>query len=248
MRISLALALVIATSVAIADDEAAPIHEAGGDAKKRYFLIDRPEGTEPPAKGFRLLIVMPGGSGDERFHPFVRSIARHALSEAWIVAQPIAVKWTEDQQIVWPTKESPADGMKFTTEELVDAVVKDVAKKKKIDERFVFTLSWSSSGPAAYAAAFRKKTPVTGSLVAMAVYVPQRLPPIAPAKGRPFYLLHSPDDAVCRIWMARKAKEDLERAGAKATLVEYAGGHGWHGDVFGMIRKGVEWLEAAAGA
>jgi len=26
-------------------------------------------------------------------------------------------------------------------------------------------------------------------------------------------------------------------------LVTYEGGHGWHGDVFGHIRKGIEWMQ-----
>jgi predicted esterase len=43
--------------------------------------------------------------------------------------------------------------------------------------------------------------------------------------------------------MAKQGKEALEKAGAQVTLVEYAGGHGWRGDMFGEMRKGVEWLE-----
>ena len=32
-------------------------------------------------------------------------------------AQPVAVKWAEDQEIVWPTEKNPVPGMKFSTEE-----------------------------------------------------------------------------------------------------------------------------------
>lgn len=248
MKALLTLALLFAagsTSAEETEEAKAPIHEAGGDAKKRYFLIGPRDGVKAPEKGFKLLIVMPGGSGDAAFHPFIKNMVRHAVSEQWIVAQPIAVKWTDRQQIVWPTKSNPAKGAKFTTEEFIDAVVKDVAKRQKIDARYVFTLSWSSSGPAAYAIAFRKKTPITGSFIAMSVYFPKQLPKVPAVRGRAFYLFHSPDDAVCKFWMSRKANADLERMGAKTTLVEYAGGHGWHGNIFGSIRTGVDWLEKA---
>jgi predicted esterase len=86
------------------------------------------------------------------------------------------------------------------------------------------------------------KTPVTGSLVAMSVFKPDQLPPLSAAKGKPYYLLHSPTDFI-PIKMAEKACDQLKAKGAVTKLAQYEGGHGWHGDVFGMIRRGVEWLE-----
>ena len=74
--------------------------------------------------------------------------------------------------------------MKFTTEEFVEAVVTDVKKKVKVDPDYVFTLTWSSSGPAAYAISLQEKTQVTGSYVAMSVFVPNKLPALSKAKGR----------------------------------------------------------------
>ncbi len=44
--------------------------------------------------------------------------------------------------------------------------------------------------------------------------------------------------------MAQTAVDDLRQSGAKVELRTYDGGHGWHGDVFGEIRRGVRWLEA----
>jgi hypothetical protein len=35
----------------------------------------------------------------------------------------------------------------------------------------------------------------------------------------------------------------LRRAGAKVQLRTYDGGHGWRGDVYGEIRRGIGWLE-----
>ncbi len=76
----------------------------------------------------------------------------------------------------------------------------------------------------------------------MSVFSPGRLSPLTNACGRPFYLLHSPEDAI-PIRMAEAARDELRKAGAKTELQTYEGGHGWRGDVFGEIRRGVEWLE-----
>jgi predicted esterase len=69
------------------------------------------------------------------------------------------------------------------------------------------------------------------------------LPPPRNAAGRSFYILHSRDDQVCPFRMAEQARDVLTRAGAKVEFAEYDGGHGWHGDIFGNIRAGVDWLE-----
>ena len=79
--------------------------------RKRYFLIGhhlpgedgkKPKKFEVPKRGFRLLVVMPGGGGGEGFHPFVKRIHREVLNGKWLIAQPVATKWTDDQQTVWP--------------------------------------------------------------------------------------------------------------------------------------------------
>src|SRR5262245_44311504 len=109
-----------------ADDDAdVPSQDlrAGKDENKRYFLVGPRKDIKEPKEGFGLLIVLPGGSGDENFHPFVKNIAKNALVETYLVAQPVAVKWTEDQETVWPTAKLKVKGMKFTTEEFVAAVI-----------------------------------------------------------------------------------------------------------------------------
>jgi predicted esterase len=207
------------------------------NATGQYLLV--PPAAEPAG----LLIVLPGGDGSAEFHPFVANIATNALGGKFAVAQPIAVKWRPDQQITWPTLQNKTPGMKFSTEELVGKVMKDVIAKHKIDRQRIFVLAWSSGGPAAYAIALHKQSPVTGSLIAMSVFKQKELPALANAAKRSFYLLHSPDDQVCPYWMAQQATTSLEGGGARTTLVDYSGGHGWQGDVFGNIRAGVAWLE-----
>jgi predicted esterase len=189
--------------------------------------------------------VLPGGDGSADFLPFVKRVSKNAVPEGYVLAQPVAVKWTEGQEIVWPTAKNKVEGQKFTTEEFVDAVIEDVKVKHALDPKKVFTLSWSSSGPAAYPISLTNPK-VRGSFVAMSVYKPDQLPPLEKAKGHAYYLYHSPDDRVCPFRMAEQAAKELKKNGATVKLATYDGGHGWRGDVYGSIREGVEWLEKNA--
>jgi predicted esterase len=215
---------------------------AGKDDRKRYFLIGPGKGAERPKAGFGLIVVLPGGPGGADFLPFVKRLYKHALPEGYVVAQLVSVSWTEGQSVIWPTAKSPVAKMRFPTEEFAGRVIDEVAARHKLDPRRIFTLTWSSSGPAAYAISLTNRK-VAGSLIAMSVFKPESLPPLAAARGRAYYLLHSPDDAVCPYRMAEQASRDLEKAGAHVKLVTYEGGHGWKGNVFGDVRAGIEWLE-----
>ncbi len=217
---------------------------AGGDDLKRYILIGPRAGAAEPADGWRLLLVLPGGDGSAEFHPFVRNIAKQTLPDGYLVAQLVAPTWRSDEdRIVWPTKGLPDDKMKFSTEDFIAAVAQDVAAKKKIDRGHVYALGWSSGGPPVYASSVTEGTPLTGAFVAMSVYKPDQMPPLAGAKGKAYYLLHSPQDVI-KMRFPEAAKEDLTGAGATVELRTYEGGHGWHGDALGNIRRGVEWLDA----
>lgn len=244
------LTLCVLVGTLAAQDDVADVSsqdlKAGKDETKRYFLIGPAKDAKPPKDGYGLVVVLPGGSGSADFHPFVKRIAKNAVPPGYVVAQPVAVKWTAGQKVVWPTAKLEAEDMKFTTEKFIDAVIDDVADREKIDKAKVFTLTWSSSGPAAYAASLTSKK-VTGSLIAMSVFKPDTLPDLAAAKGHPYYLYHSPADRVCPYRMATQAEKALTKAGATVKLVEYDGGHGWRGDVFADIRAGVRWLEENRG-
>jgi predicted esterase len=231
-----------------ADEDVADVpaeeRRAGDDPSKRYFLIGPVGEGAMPAEGYRLLVVLPGGDGGDGFHTFVKRIAKFGLPAGYLVAQPVAVAWTSDQfdRIVWPTANDRLPEARFTTEAFVDAVIADVRRTKTIDPRYIFTLGWSSGGPPTYATALGPETRVTGSFVAMSVFHPGRYSTPAKAKGRGVYILHSPEDFI-PIAQAEAARDVLKRNGAKVELRTYEGGHGWHGDVYGEIRRGVEWLE-----
>jgi len=210
--------------------------------EQRYFLVGHKKDAAAPAEGYSLVVVMPGGDGGAGFHPFVKRIYKNSLSDAYLVAQPVAIKWTEQQKIIWPTDKSRVEHMKVTTEQFVDAVLDDVGKKHKLNPERIFTLSWSSSGPAAYVISMDQKKRVTGSLVAMSVFKPEQLPLIA-AKDHAYYLLHSKDDKITPFRFAEQADVALKAVGAKVEMATYDGGHGWRGTSFRDIRAGIEWLE-----
>lgn len=245
-------AFLVPGSVRAADDDDikdVPSQDlkVGNDEKKRYFLIGPAKDAKAPAKGFGLIVLMPGGPGSADFHPFVKRIYKNAVPEGYLVAQPVAVKWNDKQEIVWPTEKTKAlvEGLKFTTEEFVDAVIDDVGAKHKLNPTRVFTLTWSSSGPAAYPISLTNPK-VRGSFVAMSVYKPDQLPKLDSAKGHAYYLYHSPADRVCPYRMAEQAAKELKEAGAKVKLVDYNGGHGWRGALYDDIATGIKWLEGNA--
>lgn len=212
------------------------------DENKRYSLIGTDAAAKTPTGGSGLLVVLPGGDGGANFHPFVKRIYKNSLPDDFLNAQPVAVKWADKQQIVWPTDKLRAEGMKFTTEEFADAVIRDVGERRRVDPARVSLLAWSSSGPAAYTASLGNPK-VKGSFIAMSVFKPATLPPIERAKGRSFYLFHSPDNRVCPFRMAEQAGRDLEKNGARVKLATYSAGHGWKPGMFDQIRDGVRWLE-----
>ena len=216
----------------------------GGDDKKRYFLIGARD-SRPPAAGYGLLVVLPGGDGSADFQPFVRRIHKNALDGSWLIAEAVAPKWDERQfqQVVWPTAGSRYPAAKFTTEGFIRDIIADAKARAKIDPRRVILLGWSSGGPACYATVLRKDSAVTGAFIAMSVFRPEELPPLADAGGKPIFLLQSPQDAITPIRHAEAAEKGLRAAGAKVLLRRYEGGHGWRGDIWKMIRDGTGWLD-----
>jgi RNA polymerase sigma-70 factor (ECF subfamily) len=236
-----------AQSAAPADvaDVPAEDRKAGDDPRKRYFLIGPNSGSPAPADGYRLLVVLPGGDGGTDFQPFVRRISKNALPPGYLIAELVAYSWTPTQaeQVVWPTASDKFPGAKFTTEEFVNSVVADVAKVRKVDPRYVFALGWSSGGPPVYAASLRAGSPLTGAFIAMSVFRANEYRSLKNARNRGYYILHSPEDAI-PIAMAETARKELRQAGGKTQLHTYEGGHGWHGDLYAEIRRGIEWLEA----
>ena len=217
---------------------------AQDDPYKRYILIGGRGDQPAPPKGYKLLLVLPGGSGSPDFHSFIKRIYRDVLSDEYLLAQIVAPEWDRQQakKLVWPTTTNPHPSMKFTTDQFIDAVLDEIDQEYAIDERHIFVLAWSSSGPASYAIALQPDTRVTGAFVAMSVFKPQTLPPIENTTGLAFYILHSPQDFI-PIAHAEAARDQLRAAGATTKLTTYQGGHGWGRNIYQKLRDGIRWLE-----
>ncbi len=216
-----------------------------GDPNLSYFLIG-PVAKETPPEGYGLIIVLAGGDGKADSLAFVKRVYKNSLGGNYIVAQPIAVKWSPQRGIVWPTQNDGLPYVKCTTERLVDEIIKTVRGHYKINPLRIFTMSWSSSGPAGYAISLQKDSPVVGSYIAMSVFKPDKLGPLAPAHGHAYYIEHSPQDKICPLAMAQEACRLLTAEGAKVQFNEYAGGHGWRGNIYPRISAAVQWLEKNA--
>jgi hypothetical protein len=216
------------------------------DEKKRYFLIGNVESPSPRKVGRRVLVVMPGGDGSASFSPFVRRIYQTSLNDEWVIAQIVAPKWGRGENVVWPLQSMPLPTARFSTEQLFDDVLADVAARCLIDRSEVYLLAWSSSGPAAYAIALRDKPGIAGAFIAMSVFNErEHSKPITPPSVG-FYLLQSPEDKVTPFRYAEAARTYLASIGAKVELAQYAGGHGWHGKRLEILSEGVNWLVSSA--
>ena len=245
LGLAVVLLLLISPRTTRAQDDIADVPALdltiANEPKQCYFLIG--DTKKAPENGFGLLLVLPGGDGSAEFHAFVKRIYKNALPECYLVAQLVAVPSNNTRHIVWPTAKAKDAKQTFTTESFIANVVGEVKAKHKIDAARVFTLSWSSGGPAAYAASLAKDTAIKGSLVAMSVFPLNDLKPLMAAKGQKYFLLHSPQDKTCPYFHTRMAKTQLTNAGAAVEVKDYEGGHGWHGNIWGNIAAGIEWLQ-----
>jgi predicted esterase len=218
---------------------------ARGNSKQQYFLM-RQRKPAKPADKYGLVVIVPGGPGTAEFLPFCANVlTAAAVPDDFLVAQLVAPQWrTGDERIVWPSRIFPDDKAEFTTEAFLAAVIDEVTTKQPIDERFVFTLGWSSSGHVLYSASTRVPK-VRWSIIAMSRFFPARSVEMDKLKGKAYYLYHSPDDKVCPFAEAELAVKTLKERRAEAKLISYKGGHGWvpftfYGD---RIKEGILWLK-----
>ena len=233
-------------SEALAQDDVCDVPStsvlAGGDTNKRYFLIGEYE-QAAPAAGFGLIIVVPGDEGGSEVESFVKRIYKKALPKNYLVAQLVEVKWTAEQQVMWPTEKVPAEKQEFSTEEFIGAVIKDVKNKYRVNNNHIFTLCWSSAGPAGYAYSLREDSLATGSFIAMSGFEPESLPPLEQARGRAYVLFQSARDERYPFSAAQQAYNKLKEKNAKASLLKYRGKQNWQEKAYTQIRVGIKLLE-----
>jgi predicted esterase len=218
--------------------------QVGTNSQQKYFLIEHKD-TNDTNKLRGLVLILPGGPGTKEFLPFCANVLTlYGIPEEFVVAELIAPEWRKDEnRIVWPGDLFADSLAKFTSEEFITAVIKDVSDRRKIDERFVFTFGWSSSGHVLYSASLSNNK-VRGSVIAMSRFLPQRLGDLDRARGKSYFLYHSPDDQTCPFREAQLAEQTLKSHGANVKLASYPGGHGWVPNTYycDRIKEGIQWL------
>ncbi|HZN41036.1 MAG TPA: hypothetical protein VFD82_19675 [Planctomycetota bacterium] len=226
----------------------APAQDGASKAQERtiaelprslWFLLP-PREAPPRSKELGLVVVLPGGTGSRDFLGFVEGGLLAQAPGDCVGALVTATKWTDDQQVVWPTAADKVPGMKYTTEEYVGAVVAAVEKEYAIDPARRVVVAWSSSGAAMHPLLASRASPFARAYVAMSIWPDLR--DLTAVKGRRYVLDQSPEDQTTVFWHVRAAHAALTKAGAQVQVSTYAGGHGWQDTPLPRFRKGLEWL------
>ncbi|HZO90450.1 MAG TPA: hypothetical protein VFB38_19140 [Chthonomonadaceae bacterium] len=253
------------------------LHQIAGDSKRAYWLI-RPPGSVPrlrwrirlggaamhdmppppppganPAPPQRLpglLVVLAGGDGNGgSVLPFWSEALLKALKGNYLIALPVAPKWSANQPVPWVTQNhrQQVKEAAFTTESFVADVVKDVIANQQIDPERIFLHGVAESGPAVYACSLQENTPFKGFYILASAFKSTQLPPLARARHRRYFLQHSKDDKVSPYWMASAAQKLLSQQGASVKLVPYKGNHGYDfaDDIWKQMGEAISWLEGA---
>jgi predicted esterase len=217
-------------------------HIAGNDREQVFVL--RHASHSGPGKGLGL--ILPGGPGSADFLPFCANVlAQRAFPEDWLVVELVAPQWRppSDSVTIWPSKLFPDPKAKFTTEEFIGAVLKELLGREVAKDAPIVALGWSSSGHAVYSA-LMKFPEIRGAMLAGARCQETWFRPRTAIKGKAVFFYHSPEDAVCPILDAEQGAEFLPKAGAHAKLVKFPGGHGWPAgpDHAAALRDGLTWI------
>jgi predicted esterase len=195
-----------------------------------------------------LIVVLTSDGDAASAAGFWYDAAVRALDKQYYVAVVVAPKWTETQQTVWLTGQEIKSfkDAKFSTEGLVEDVVKDVASIKKIDVDRVFLHGIGSGGSAAYAASLDEKSPFHGYYILSASFKSTGLPPLDRASGKRYLIQNNKDDRVHPYWTAEAAQKLLVQKGAAVKLEASSGylGSQTPDAVMAQIKTSFDWLAA----
>ena len=196
-----------------------------------------------------LLVVLSDGDSDVALQAsYWQDVAGRGFGGKFLVALVSPPKWREKQTTLWLTRKNHAEVPEaaFTTESLVADVARDMESKYPINPVHVYLIGAGAGGPAAYACSLEANTPFHGFLLAQSAFRSAQLPPLANAKNRRYYLLHSRDDKRTPYFGATLAQNTLRAQGAAVKLSKATPNPdenqpaSWEETV-----AGVKWLEAA---
>ncbi len=235
------LVALVLVAVAPAQSKREPVSLPELPQSLYYVIPARSAAKEGVGRG--LLVVLPGGDGSTEFLAWVETIATQT-PEDFITVLVTAPKWDakQAQEVVWPLAATGIASAKYTTETYVNAVVDAVAKQDTIDPARMVLLTWSSSGPVAWAMALQEKALFARYYVAMSIFPRASKDQLRQARGKRFFLDQSPDDQTTRFAHAEAALKAISSAGAATRLVTYAGGHGFVDEPLPRLREGLRWL------
>jgi hypothetical protein len=187
-RTALFLATLAHVSALAQEIDASIVSEersAGGNPQKKYFLLRHKLEAAQSPKEFGLLLILPGGPGSADFLPFCANILTAVGTPPdVVVAELVAPVWkkVDASTVVWPSKAFPVKEARFTTEQFVEDVIKDVSKTVKVHDGWIFMLGWSSSGHVLYSTAIENPK-VRGFFVAMSRFRPEWFHDLNRARG-----------------------------------------------------------------
>ena len=223
--------------------------KAGGDAHKRYFIIGPSVKATAAGQPLGLLVFLPGGEkSGEDWLDTGKGWARQLPSDQYIFAFPVSVRWNEKQTNPWPTAKTPEKGMKFSTEEFLEAVVAEIMKNQKIDSKRVFLFAYQQSATAGYAAGLRPQSPFTAISIGCGGLKSKDLPALGAAARRLWYLVSWPGDRGATPKEMQDARAVLSKTRAMVELKEYTEALFLGGKGCDAIKEMIAWFESKTGS
>ncbi|MEI6516098.1 MAG: dienelactone hydrolase family protein [bacterium] len=130
-----------------------------------------------------------------------------------------------------------------------ETIVKDIKDAKGVNPKAVFLIGFSAGGYMAYQVALKHPELFTGVII-LDADIPRKNLDEASLKAQtvkvPFYLSHGDKDSYFPASRGAQAMEYVKAAGFPATLATHEGGHALPDDLFGVIKKGVDWIGTQA--
>ena len=194
-----------------------------------------------------LLVVLGDGDSDIAMQAgYWQDVAGRGFGGKYLVALVSPAKWREKQTGLWLTRKNRAEVPEaaFTTEMLAADVARDMMGKYPINPAHVYLVGAGAGGTAAYACSLEAQTPFHGFLLMQSAFRSAQLPPLANAKNRRYYLLHSRDNKKTPYFAATLAQNTLRTQGATVKLSNAtANPDAEQPATWEEAAEGVKWLE-----
>ena len=179
----------------------------------------------PPRRssGLGLLIILSPGDGNGAIQANQwQEIAQTALKGKYLVALPVAPRWSADQKTTWLTaaNKGQVKEARFLTEAFVNSIVTDVSTAYSVDSAKIFVMGANDSGIAAYSSILDEKSRVKGAYLYNGTFKAAQLPSLKTAKGKKFFLFHEKENKQTPYLSASTAQLLLTQNGATVKLEE----------------------------